>query len=80
MPGFLSYLGLENETDCVGGMTAAEWALGGSHPKSFEPEEVTAALCVPALCPRSGVSQAHACCLLVMPACNPAVSAVSSMS
>ena len=45
MPSLLARLGLENETDCRGWLLHANWAKGGSHPKSYAIADVTPELC-----------------------------------
>ena len=41
----LSLYGRADQTDCMGHAIAADWSKHTVHPKSFAPEEVTAALC-----------------------------------
>ena len=36
----LALYGLQNETDCLGHMIAADWSRKGAHPKSYAPEDV----------------------------------------
>ena len=47
IPSYLSYLGLENETDCRGWLLSATWdPPSAAHPKSFAAAEISAELCV----------------------------------
>lgn len=46
IPSYLSYLGLENETDCRGYLMSAIWnQYGSAHPKSYEAGEINPDLC-----------------------------------
>ena len=48
IPSYLSYLGLENETDCRGWLLSATWdPPTAAHPKSFAAAEISPELCVP---------------------------------
>jgi hypothetical protein len=44
----LALYGHQQQTDCLGHSVAADWSVHSSHPHSYEPAEVSAALCVPA--------------------------------
>ncbi len=46
IPVLLSHMGLGNRTDCTGGVMSADWSLGGASPRTYQPEEVDAALFV----------------------------------
>ena len=46
VPSYLSYLGLENETDCRGYLMSAVWnQYGSAHPKSYDVDEISPELC-----------------------------------
>lgn len=42
IPSLLAFHGLDNETDCRGGLVTANWTVPkAKHPKEYTPEEIT---------------------------------------
>jgi len=53
------------KTDCMGHVVAADWSEHTVHPMSFEPENVTTALCVD--CRAQPLVLASSACVLALP-------------
>lgn len=57
IPSLLAFHGLDDETDCRGGLVTANWTLpGAKHPLEYQPRQVKPALCAPPPCPFRGPS------------------------